>query len=179
MQFIQEYPNSLPLELIDRMCARARSAEDRSQAQVSQGRVDHTVKLSWDSTLEGDAVLYREYREYLNRCYISYCTTTEFDRYNHPVQMQWPTILQHYPPGGGYLRWHCERSGKSTAGRALVFMTYLTTHSAGGTEFLWPSKTIAAERGKTVIWPADWQYTHRSEACDQEKIIATGWFEYC
>jgi hypothetical protein len=176
--FIGEYSQSVPEDFIARAVSLAQTSPERAQARVSTGREDPTVKHSIDSTLNWDPVLWKEYRGHLDRCYSQYCAATEFDRYNQPVRMQWPTMLQHYPPGGGYLRWHCERSSRSSAARALVFMTYLTTHHTGGTEFLYQQRTITARAGKTVIWPADWQYTHRSEPCAEQKIIITGWFEY-
>ena len=36
-----------------------------------------------------------------------------------------------------------------------------------------------AEKGKTLIWPADWTHTHCGQVTDkQEKFIATGWFSH-
>jgi hypothetical protein len=59
-------------------------------------------------------------------------------------------------------------------------MTYLNTVTdQGGTEFLHQNLTVNAEQGKTLIWPADWTYTHRGVISPtQEKYIITGWFNY-
>jgi hypothetical protein len=59
-------------------------------------------------------------------------------------------------------------------------MTYLNTVTDnGGTEFLNQQLIINAEKGKTVIWPADWTHTHRGVvSATQDKYIITGWFNY-
>lgn len=59
-------------------------------------------------------------------------------------------------------------------------MTYLNTVTdEGGTEFLNQELKISAEKGKTVIWPADWTHTHRGVASPtQEKYIITGWLSF-
>ena len=38
---------------------------------------------------------------------------------------------------------------------------------------------MKAEKGKTVIWPAEWTHTHRGIVAPKEtKYIATGWYGY-
>ena len=70
--------------------------------------------------------------------------------------------IQRYAPGEGYTVWHFERSsGVDHKDRAFVWMTYLTDNPDGGTEWLYQDKYVAAEKGKTVIWPAEWTHTHR------------------
>jgi hypothetical protein len=90
--------------------------------------------------------------------------------------------IQYYPPGGGYHAWHTERSGASIpeAFRHLVYMTYLNDVTDDGeTEFLHQNLKIKPEKGLTVIWPADWTYTHRGVSSKtQEKWIATGWYNF-
>ena len=90
--------------------------------------------------------------------------------------------IQYYKPGGGFKAWHCER-GVATypiATRHLVWMTYLNdVADGGGTEFYHQDLIVQAKKGLTIIWPADWTYTHRGEISpSQEKYIITGWFNY-
>ena len=57
-------------------------------------------------------------------------------------------------------------------------MTYLTDNPDGGTQFLYQDLNIPAERGKTLIWPAEWTFTHKSRVDpEREKMIITGWTE--
>jgi hypothetical protein len=47
----------------------------------------------------------------------------------------------------------------------------------GETEFFHQKIKIKPQKGLTVIWPADWTYTHRGIASPtQDKYIITGWF---
>ena len=90
--------------------------------------------------------------------------------------------IQHYKPGEGYHKWHCERVGSKlpSSTRHLVFMTYLNSVKQGGeTEWLHQKLKVKAEIGKTVIWPSDWTHTHRGITAKKEhKYIITGWLNF-
>ena len=64
--------------------------------------------------------------------------------------------------------------------RHLVWMTYLNDiEEGGGTDFLHQDYTVKPKKGKTVIWPSDWTYTHKGQvAPNEDKYIITGWFDY-
>ena len=91
-----------------------------------------------------------------------------------------PIGIQRYRPGGGYKIWHFERdnSNDQIARRHLAFMTYLNdVEEGGGTEFFHQQVTIKAEKGLTLIWPAEWNFAHRGVVSHtEEKYIITGWF---
>jgi prolyl 4-hydroxylase len=90
--------------------------------------------------------------------------------------------IQHYKPGEGFYEWHTERIGSNVPGcnRHLVFMTYLNDVTDGGeTEFGHQQLKVSARKGLTLIWPADWTFTHRGVTSHtQEKYIITGWYSY-
>jgi len=86
--------------------------------------------------------------------------------------------IQKYPKNGGYKTWHNERKSLGTSKRVLTFMTYLNDIVDGGTEFMYQKLTTPAKKGLTLIWPVDFTHIHRSQICDKEKIITTGWFYY-
>ena len=92
------------------------------------------------------------------------------------------TNFQYYPPSGGYKTFHTERTGAAEpeGSRHLVFMTYLNdVHDEGGTEFYHQKLTVNARKGLTLVWPADWTFTHRGVASPtEEKRIITGWFNF-
>jgi len=92
------------------------------------------------------------------------------------------TNFQYYPPSGGYKTFHTERTGagEPEGSRHLVFMTYLNdVTDAGGTEFYHQNLTVQPVKGLTLIWPADWTFTHRGvPSPTQEKRIMTGWLNY-
>ena len=87
--------------------------------------------------------------------------------------------IQYYTAGGGYTTEHCERAEKGND-RHLVFMTYLNdVEDCGETKFVLQNLKVKPEKGKTVIWPADWTHTHCGVVSPtQEKYIVTGWFSF-
>lgn len=87
--------------------------------------------------------------------------------------------VQHYlPPDGGFPAWHCENGSLINSNRWLVFMTYLNDVPEGGeTEFQIQNLKIKPQKGLTLIWSADWFFTHRGVPVTKyEKWIATGWY---
>jgi hypothetical protein len=90
--------------------------------------------------------------------------------------------VQHYKPNGGYFEWHTERINAvyPNCTRHLVFMTYLNdVEDEGETEFKHQKIKIKPKKGLTVIFPADWTFTHRGiPSKTQEKYIVTGWFNF-
>lgn len=88
--------------------------------------------------------------------------------------------IQHYAPGGAYHAWHTERATgvMPNAARHLVFMTYLNDVTDDGqTEWLYQELKVQPQKGLTVIWPADWTFTHRGiPSPTQDKWVTTGWF---
>ena len=87
--------------------------------------------------------------------------------------------IQYYKPGGGFKKWHNERTNLNATNRILVFMTYLNDVDDGGTEFKYQKIITPAKKGLTLIWPTDWPFTHRGQISKtKEKYIITGWFNY-
>jgi hypothetical protein len=144
------------------------------------------VKQSTDLSLTIDDCLnfpvVADYLDALQECLDKYiekypaCNMNSAFRITRPINIQW------YKPGEAYHAWHTERcSGNPiTVTRHLVFMTYLNTVAdMGGTEWYHQDLYINPEKGKTVIWPADWTFTHRGvPAPTEEKYIITGWYNF-
>ena len=88
--------------------------------------------------------------------------------------------IQRYKPGQGFHTWHCERTGPESAHRHMVFMTYLNDVTDGGeTEWVYQKTKIKPEKGLTVIWSADYTFSHRGiTSPTQTKYITTGWYGY-
>jgi len=90
--------------------------------------------------------------------------------------------IQHYKPTEGFSKFHTERIGSAypMCHRHLVFMLYCNDVTDGGeTQFLHQDYWCKAEKGKMVIWPSDWTFTHRGIVSNtQEKTIVTGWWTY-
>ena len=90
--------------------------------------------------------------------------------------------IQYYPKNGGYKQYHTERTNLNypIVFRHLVFMTYLNDITdRGETEFFHQKIKVKPKKGLTLIWPADWTFTHRGiPSPTQEKYIVTGWYNF-
>lgn len=141
--------------------------------------VDRDAKDSIDVTLP-PSDLGRTYIGMLNRVAEQYIQRYPWSAKLVPWGVVEPVGIQQYEPGGGYKIWHFERdnSNEQIARRHLAFMTYLNdVDDGGGTQFLHQELTIKAEKGLTLIWPSEWNFTHRGVVSHtEEKYIVTGWF---
>jgi len=140
---------------------------------------DKDTKDSIDAEFYGDTEVAAKYAEELTKCMNAYVQKYPECNQTKEWGIVEPVLIQYYKPGGGYKKYHCERSS-SNNNRHLVFMTYLNNVTEGGeTEFKLQNLKIKAEKGKTVIWPSDWTHTHRGIVSNtQEKYIITGWYSF-
>ena len=88
--------------------------------------------------------------------------------------------LQHYAPGEGFRRWHCDWTLSEEAtepqARVLAWILYCNSLPEGGTEFHWQRHHEEAERGKLLLFPAGLSHIHRGRVNhNHSKTIATGW----
>ncbi len=79
----------------------------------------------------------------------------------------------------GYHVWHYEDGPYANNRRMFATMLYLNDVEEGGeTEFLYQSLRVKPERGKFLIWPAQWMHTHRGNPpLSGEKYVITSWIE--
>jgi prolyl 4-hydroxylase len=115
---------------------------------------------------------------------------SEMDNYYKDYREQWDFFgknianiysgafnIQKYEIGGHVNKWHTERDHISNSHRILAWITYLNDVEEGGeTEFLYYNKKIKPEKGKTLIWPAEWTHAHRGIVTPSVKYVITGWF---
>ena len=140
--------------------------------QVSKANVSENIKDSFDFYVDKKEL--STYYEFLRKEILTYAGYFIYSENN--LDIAEPMIIQKYPIGGGYKLWHCERNHPINYHRQLSFMTYLNTVLDGGTEFVYQNKVVQAVKSKTLIWPADWTHTHRSQiSSTTEKYIVTGW----
>jgi len=141
--------------------------------------VNKDIKDSIDSCYSKEMITEFSYARVLKQCLDLYNKKYELSACSYGYSLQEGFNIQNYPANGGYKTFHCERNNADmpNVGRHLVFMTYLNTvDDGGGTEFYYQGITVKAEKGLTLIWPADWTYTHRGVVSpSQEKWIITGW----
>lgn len=123
-----------------------------------------------------------------------------FQDYFHQLQAlfldykeQWPFLqtflekiqigsfnVQRYLPGDHFANLHSERTHLSKLHRIFAFMTYLNDVEEGGTtDFHHYGLKIKPEKGKTLIWPAEWTHAHTGSLLKGgKKYIVTGWMNF-
>lgn len=111
------------------------------------------------------------YKEYLDK----YSTLKLYDEhtiYTYKVQKTVPT--------GGYHVWHSENGSREFSRRIGVYIFYLNDVEEGGeTEFLYLSKRILPKKGRLLIFPPNFPWTHRGNPpLSGDKYIMTGWIEF-
>jgi hypothetical protein len=178
------------LSICDDLINYHKNSENKTQGVVysSNGGADvnPNIKLSIDvCTRVDDAVkniIFNRYFKELQTALDLYIKKYSFSNVFSKFSVIENINVQHYKPNEGYFAWHCERGNAvmPQASRHLVFMTYLNdVVDAGQTEFYYQNLKVIPQKGKTVIWPADWTHTHRGiTSPTQEKYIITGWFNY-
>ena len=132
-----------------------------------EGYDNRPILVSYKKNVQDALELYKQKYKY---CDLQQAEWGLYEGYN----------IQKYPKGGGFPAWHYENTGRRSAKRHLVFMTYLNDVKKNGeTEFFYQKLKIKPKKGLTLIWPATWEYTHRGNICkEQEKYIVTGWYSY-
>jgi prolyl 4-hydroxylase len=178
------------LSICDDLINYHKNSENKTQGVVYSSNggpdVNSNIKLSIDvCTRVDDAVkniifnrYFKELQTALDLYNKKYSFSNAFSKFSVVENIN----IQHYKANEGYFAWHCERGNAvmPQASRHLVFMTYLNdVVDAGQTEFYYQNLKVIPQKGKTVIWPADWTHTHRGiTSPTQEKYIITGWFNY-
>ncbi len=156
-----------------------------SVGKLVGGRIDRNVKDSLDISINPKDIkdkkeykIFVDYFNYLMNCYKKY--QEDFPALEHFYQLHMGTFnIQKYLLGGHFKKPHFERQDLATSHRLFAWMTYLNDVPSGGgeTEFFYQKLKIKPEKGKTLIWPADWTHTHCGlPTTKEEKYILTGWF---
>ena len=122
--------------------------------------------------------IFNEYISELFQCYQDYKNQWPFLKKFKKVDI--PSFnLQRYLAGDHFSAVHTERSSAPYMHRIFAWMTYLNDveETANGcTHFTHYDLKIRPEKGKTIIWPAEWTHAHSAEMLNKDKkYIITGW----
>ncbi len=160
--------------------------QEKQEAGKSAGGVDLNAKNSTDITvhpreLESDEFKpIKQYIDCLFECYKDYTeqypflgsimSKTDIGSFN----------IQKYLPGGHFKLAHSERTSIQNSFRVLAWMCYLNDVEDGGTTtFTQQNMTVQPEKGKQMIWPAEWTHAHTGDVLNSgEKYIITGWMHF-
>tara|TARA_B100002019_G_scaffold93397_1_gene80527 strand:+ start:1224 stop:1823 length:600 start_codon:yes stop_codon:yes gene_type:complete len=172
----------------DNLCDNLIKFFEKNIHLQKQGRVGGGINLNIKKTydipvdpinLESENYkIFKEYISELFKCYNDY-------------KLQWPFLskfktvdipsfnLQRYLSGDHFSGIHTERSTTQNMHRIFAWMTYLNDvqdQANGCTNFTHYNLKIKPEKGKTLIWPAEWTHAHAGEILNEgKKYIITGW----
>ncbi|PPR12741.1 MAG: hypothetical protein CFH42_01715 [Alphaproteobacteria bacterium MarineAlpha12_Bin1] len=173
-------PPSLCDEIVDFF---ENNQEKQKAGKLANGTQDDNVKKTTDITiypyetkLETHNSI-NKYIESLYDCYVDYLATWPFLKVILPSVDIGAFNIQRYHEGEHYQEVHTERSSMNTLHRVLAWMTYLNDVEDGGsTSFHHYDLDVKPEKGKTLIWPADWTHAHSGKVLNSgTKYIITGW----
>ena len=120
------------------------------------------------------------YIEHLKVCYLDYLEQWDVLKSFLPKVHIGRFNIQKYDEGGHFGMLHSERTSLGTLHRMHAWMTYLNDVSNGGeTEFPMFGLKVKPEKGKTLIWPAEWTHAHMGAVVETgKKYIITGWMHF-
>lgn len=185
--FIEAYQMS-DTKLCDDIIEYYESIPNKTKGHSSQG-YNPDIKDSIDVKLGkfGESKILDRYVEHL----FKECLNPYIEKYpdanTNKLGLIYEPNIQWYPKGGGYKVWHSEKSYYpdfkhpkvlNHYSRHLVYLTYLNdvVGEGGETEFLYQNFGVKPKKGMTVIFPAEWMFTHKGvPAVDEEKMIITSW----
>lgn len=129
---------------------------------------------------QADHKVVRDYIEALFTCHRDYLEQWPFIKSILPRVEIGSFNIQRYDAGGHFQKIHSERSKIGTSHRILAWMTYLNDVDDGGaTHFTHQGISVQPQRGKTLIWPAEWTHAHKGELVSSaSKYIITGWMHF-
>jgi prolyl 4-hydroxylase len=124
-----------------------------------------------------DHICLKDYFDHLFYCYSQYRENWPFLNEVFQKVDIGSFNIQMYLPGGHFNKLHSERTSITTLHRLFAFMTYLNDDFCDGeTFFEHYSLSVKPEKGKTLIWPAEWTHAHKGMVVNKgSKYIITGW----
>ena len=159
--------------------------EKQKKGAILRG-IDPNVKKTVDITIRPkDLELpgYEVFNFYIEKLFLCYKDYLE----------QWPFLaetashveigsfnLQRYQRGDHFQKIHAERTSLGNSHRLFAWMTYLNDVEDGGqTSFSHYDVNVKPQKGKTLIWPAEWTHAHSGNLLNAGvKYIVTGWMHF-
>ena len=159
---------------------------EKQEPGQSAGAVNLDSKNSTDITVHPRDLELQEYKatkEYIDclfACYKDYTEQFPFLGSIMPNTFIGSFNIQKYLPGGHFKLPHSERTSIQNSFRVLAWMSYLNDVEDGGTTaFTHQNMEVKPQKGKTLIWPAEWTHAHIGNIVTSgEKYIITGWMHF-
>lgn len=171
------------LSLCDELIQFFEQNQDKQRQGVTLEGLNPSLKNSLDLAISPSDISkpsHKAIKKYIGKLYESYADYAKqwpFLEKTFPVLDIGRFNIQKYNAGGHFAHVHSERTDIASLHRLFAFMTYLNDDFEGGyTNFIHQQLKVKPEKGKTLIWPAEWTHAHAGEVVTSGcKYIATGW----
>ncbi len=172
------------------LCDRLIDFFETHQQFQTQGRIQGGLNLEAKNSIDlsirprdieqEDHEPLRAYIDQLFACYADYLAQWPFLAGIMPKVEIGSFNIQRYEAGGHFQKLHSERTTLATSHRVLAWMSYLNDVKDGGaTHFEHFDLDVQPEKGKTLIWPAEWTHAHYAKVVNSGlKYIITGWIHF-
>ena len=175
-----------PLSICDDMVNFFEARPEAHKAGVTAKGLNPDVKKCVDMYIEpndlkgDDHEVFNRYLKELFSCYKDYLDQWPFLASNMPNVEIGSVNLQRYLPGDHFQKVHCERAALKNLHRLFAWMTYLNdVEDCGTTSFPHYDVEVKPQKGKTLIWPAEWTHAHSGNLVTKgAKYIITGWMHF-
>ena len=162
------------------------NSTDLQVAGTTGAGVNTNIKKSTDIVInpihlkETKYLLFNDYFKSLFECFNDYKDQYPFLKIFANKLNIGQFNLQRYLAGDHFAQLHSERTNIGTIHRLFAWMTYLNDVDDGGTtDFDLYKIKIKPEKGKTLIWPAEWTHAHTGSVLKSgKKYIITGWMHF-
>ena len=115
----------------------------------------------------------------LDKCFTKYrkkYSTLNNYVFNHLKYNNFYTFKKFEGENGGFKKWHCEHGMDDISSkRVLVWAFYL--NDCSGTDFMY-YPNVSGKEGRCVIFPASFNYMHKSAPNRGTKYYISGWINY-
>lgn len=175
-----------PVSLCDELISFFEAHQGNQTRGQTAGGLNSESKKSTDLTIRPrdldlpDHKPVRDYIDALYACFQDYLEQWPFLESIMPRVKISSFNIQRYQPGEHFLGVHSERTTIGTSHRVLAWMSYLNDVDDGGeTHFVHQNMDVKPQKGKTMIWPAEWTHAHRANVVNSGvKYITTGWIHF-
>jgi|TARA_B110000438_G_scaffold196668_1_gene188219 hypothetical protein len=176
---IWEYWNNPPKDIQPKQPGLASLKKNGATDTSVDKNIKDSIDIYVDHEMRKKGV-WIKYHEHLQSCLNNYLLNYPEANETEKFSIKGRFNLQWYPKGGGFKTWHFENGGgKYEVHRNLVFQTYCNDVPDGGTQFKYQNITVPAKKGLTLIFPAGFTHTHKSQvSLTKEKMIVTGWYNF-
>ena len=115
----------------------------------------------------------------LDKCFTKYkkkYSTLNYYLFHHLKYFNFYTFKKFEGENGGFKEWHCEHGmNDQMSKRVLVWAFYL--NDCSGTDFMY-YPNVSGKKGRCVIFPASFNYMHKSAPNKGVKYYVSGWISY-